>query len=186
MKCTCVKCGYSWESLKPSPKCCAGCGSKYWRVPFVTKFQALKSLISSPGDDCIPWPYGKAGNGYGSVQFGYYKKDYAHRVSYLITCGNIPEGLHVLHKCDNPPCINPRHLFLGTEKDNRADQIKKGRTCIGEKNGFSKLTESQVLQIRRLYKKGVVGRGQIAIGKLFGVHRINIRKIVNRITWRHI
>lgn len=146
----------------------------------------FESLLLQQQDECIIWPLTTAGQmGYGSLRVGGVKT-YTHRLAYERTYGPIARGQHVLHHCDNPPCFNPRHLFSGTEKDNRADQKAKGRTSLGTKNGQARLSEAQVVQIRKLYQHGVRGRGQIALAYQFGVTRIAIRKIVKRITWSHI
>jgi hypothetical protein len=150
-----------------------------WKL-FVAMLKA-----ASPGE-CLVWPHAKAGQG----QYGQLTAsgliDYAHHLAWIQTFGPIPEGMHVLHRCDNPACFNPYCLFLGTEEDNRNDQSRKWRTLIGESNPASKLTEFDVIEIRNLYKKGVRGRGQIALANQFGVHRINIRKIVRGDTWKHV
>ncbi len=77
----------------------------------------------------------------------------AHRVSWILTHGPIDHGMGCLHKCDNPPCVNPSHLFIGTQKDNVRDAISKNRPVIsygGERNPQAKLTEQQVLEIKKL------------------------------------
>lgn len=124
---------------------------------------------------------------------------YAHRVSWEIHNGEIKDGLFVCHKCDNPSCVNPAHLFLGTQKDNMQDASEKNRMASGEnhgwslhpelipkgeQNGRSKLTESEVLEIRGLYKTGRYS--QTDLGRLFGVTNTAIRKVVLRQRWKHI
>jgi len=96
---------------------------------------------------CIEWTKQKDKNGYGRISIK--DKPYpVHRVSYETYIGEIKPGLLVLHKCDNPSCFNPEHLFLGTNKDNMEDMTKKGRKPIGEKVANSKLTEEQVREIK--------------------------------------
>ena len=107
---------------------------------------------------CWDWSGCKVNGGYGSVRIGY-PKIYAHRVSWMIHNKSlIPNGLCVLHKCDNPSCTNPRHLFLGTLKDNNLDAISKGRHPTigkaGKENHMTKLNSEEVLGIRDWIRKG--------------------------------
>ncbi len=160
------------------------------RCPWGMSLSIFLKMLETDTTDCIIWPYRKAGKGYGSVGLGgpvgNERREYAHRLSYLRTYGAIPKGLSILHHCDNPPCFNPRHLFAGTLKNNKDDERLKDRLLTGIKNPMAKLTEAQVREIRNLYRPGIYGHGQQALGKLFGVHRINIRKIVRGTTWKHI
>jgi hypothetical protein len=145
-----------------------------------------RMLATAVKGTCLLWPYAKGGQGqYGQVHDGP-KKLYTHHLAWIHTFGPIPPGQHILHHCDTPRCFNPFCLFTGTELDNKADQKAKGRTCVGSKNGYSKLTEQQVKEIRELYRRGVRGFGQEALGKRFGVHRVNIKKIVERKIWKHV
>lgn len=129
-----------------------------------------------------------------------------HRVAWELTNGPIPEGLWVLHHCDNPPCCNPAHLFLGTNSDNQKDAYSKGRGGFqrhevrrhrgddhyartqpwrlprGERHGGAKLTAAQASDIRRRYQPI---RGQMtALAREFGVHRTTIQHIVKGVIWR--
>ena len=132
-------------------------------------------------DGCWGWN-GSTLKGYG--RFNYRDKSIlATRGSWLIHFGDIPDGLYVLHKCDNPICSNPEHLFLGTAKDNMQDKIQKGRDAIGERNGSSKLTNKKVLKIRDLFLHGVTYK---EIMKEFNVAENTIYCIKSRKTWRHI
>jgi len=92
--------------------------------------------------------------------------------------------LSVLHKCDNPPCCNPAHLWLGTYADNNNDRARKGRSVIraGEKSGMAKLTWAKVHQIRALYRPGKVTYR--ALGRQFGVHHTVIMDVVHNISWK--
>ena len=135
-------------------------------------------------DDCWERLGGKSGTNqaYGRIRaFG--KQDYAHRVSWILHFGEIPEGLVVRHDCDNPGCVNPRHLVLGTHKDNMRDMTSRGRACKGNDHHLSKLTEAVVATIRREHANGV---SKSALGWRYGVTPHTIGHIVRRITWKHV
>lgn len=108
--------------------------------------------INSAG--CWEWLKAKAGNGYGVISFNQ-KMHYSHRVSYRFFVGEIPPSMNVLHRCDNPSCVNPEHLFLGTQKDNVADMIKKGRNKNGQPNPKYKFDDQTVLKIRKDFESGI-------------------------------
>ncbi len=111
-------------------------------------------------------------------------KIFAHRLSYIIHKGEIPDGLYVRHTCDNPPCVNPHHLVLGTHLDNIRDMIERGRGVRGESVGSAMLTEEQVHAIRVRHAAGGITLAQLAA--IYGVGAITIHCIVQRKTWRHI
>ncbi len=104
----------------------------------------------------------------------------AHRVSYEMGHDPIPKGMLVCHTCDNPPCVRPSHLFLGTYKDNMIDASRKGRMCRGEENNKSKLTEKDV--------KGILSdtRSHRTIARDYSVSHNVIGKIKRRQTWKHV
>lgn len=108
----------------------------------------------------------------------------AHRWVYENHIKAIPNGMCVLHCCDNMLCVRPSHLFLGTQADNIADMISKGRQAKGEKHCNAVLTESDVLEIRRMYAFG--NYSQAALARKFGVISSQISRIVNRKRWKHI
>jgi hypothetical protein len=102
------------------------------------------------------------------------------RAAWLIFKGEIPAGSHVLHTCDNPICVNPHHLFLGTNTDNIADRMAKGRSTIGEKDGFAKLTTEQVIAISSAV-------GPVAqIARQYGIGRTQVYRIRRKETWAHL
>ena len=111
----------------------------------------------------------------------------AHRLVWILTQGKIPDGLFVLHKCDVGMCVNPEHLFLGTQTDNIADMDAKGRSNRlqpGEKNGRALLSELDVIEIRRL---AVEGKTIVAtIARRYNVAFNTIDRIIKRQSWRHI
>lgn len=108
----------------------------------------------------------------------------AHRIAYELLVGPFPESAHVLHRCDNPPCINPVHLFLGTNNDNIDDKISKNRQAKGEAIGSSKLTEAMVISIRRRFSENESAQGELA--DEFKLSQSAVSKIVNRKLWKHI
>ena len=135
--------------------------------------------------DCWEWTTGKTGGGYGQFWFNG-KTQYAHRFSYELHHGPIPpgEGYHgtcVCHHCDNPSCVNPDHLYIGTQQDNMDDKAEKGRASRGEANYKAKLNEDDVKMIRCMR-----GHTQRALATLFGVSQAQVDRIINRKTWNHI
>jgi len=96
-------------------------------------------------DECWPWLATKSKLGYGKFTLGVNNKVCAHRYSYELTVGPIPNGLLVCHKCDNPKCVNPAHLFIGSHKDNMQDAVRKGRQARGRRLPQTKLTDEQVI-----------------------------------------
>lgn len=108
----------------------------------------------------------------------------AHRFSYSIVHGEIPDGFDVCHKCDNPPCVNPKHLFLGTHKQNMADAVAKKRQARGSKAGLAKLTEKKVSKIKALYSSG--GYSHRSLGRKFGVDGSQITRLLSKKQWRHV
>lgn len=135
--------------------------------------------------ECWNWTASKKKDGYGQVKFEG-RMQLSHRISYSLAIGKIPTGLKVLHHCDNPPCCNPFHFFLGTDADNSADKISKGRDrhAVGSKVAQSKFTEAQVLEIRASHVPYKNSANKIA--KQLGVHKSSIEKILQRITWQHV
>lgn len=112
----------------------------------------------------------------------------AHRVSWEVHNGEIPVGMNVLHRCDNAGCVNPAHLFLGTQADNIKDMFAKGRQNSvgpkGEAARTARLTAPQVSTIRLLYRSGVFSNKWLQA--VYGMPQSAIWKVVNRKTWRHV
>jgi hypothetical protein len=104
------------------------------------------------------------------------KIEKAHRVSYQLYKGEIPQGLIVRHTCNNPCCVNPEHLELGTQQDNMDDMVKANRQAVGIKNGRSKIKEEDIPDIRR---RLALGESYYSIGKLYGVTHAPIKQIKN-------
>lgn len=120
--------------------------------------------------------------GYGRIGVGHVPR-LVHRVVYAEVVGPIPDGMEVCHRCDTPACVNPAHLFLGTHAENLGDMKLKGRAARGEKSGTGRLSESDVLEIRRLISDGA-DRGEVA--DAFEISCGHVRQIVTRIRWAHV
>lgn len=134
---------------------------------------------------CWSWMGCSRGKGYGQFSWNS-KMGYAHIYSYILHNRKSPNGLFVCHHCDNPRCVNPKHLFLGTLQDNSADKVKKGRQPKGSKHGLSVLNETQALEIRRRYKKGCRINGQHAMAKELGASQTAIWRVLTGETWSHV
>lgn len=124
--------------------------------------------------NCWEWTAFRLSNGYGLLHTGL-----AHRFSWKIANGEIPKGLFVLHKCDNRSCVNPAHLFLGTQLDNMRDMHSKGRAAIikGEQRTNHKLTSVQANEIRERYKQGGLTTRSLALE--YNVSSATIWRVVN-------
>lgn len=143
----------------------------------------LQHVTIGEPHECWLWTGAKNSKGYGHLRVGGVVT-LAHRLVYEFANGPIPEGLHILHACDTPACINPHHLRAGTHQDNMRDCYNKRRHAFGERNGHSKLTDSQVTQIRRSYVPGVVTMAQLAAR--FGTSKTNVHAILHGNNWKHI
>ena len=147
----------------------------------------LVNGISPKGEnECWQWEKTNNNHGYGTLTING-RTRYAHRLAYELSYGPIPAGLDVMHDCDNPACINPNHLRVGTRSQNMADCHARGRSRIpapslrGEANGAAKLTASAVDEIRRLLAEGMTQR---SVGERFGVSQSTISKIKMRKAWK--
>ena len=148
-------------------------------------------------DSCWEWTGAKIPDGYGSIRFNG-KPQGAHRVSWILNNGEVPNGLFVCHKCDNRLCVRPDHLFLATNRENILDAKSKGRLATGERNGLrkhpesilrgskhgrSRVNEEQVEEIRSMY---ALGKSQKEIGAKFGLYHSTVWSIVHGVNWRHL
>ena len=143
------------------------------------RFNEKWSLNSSNG--CWEWTAHTKDWGYGTFYVDASNtNDGAHRFSYAHHTGPIPKGMLVCHSCDNPKCVNPTHLFLGTNADNTADSVSKHRQAKGIDVSSAKLTPVKVLEIRASLKRNVI------LAKEYGVSPQNIGCIKKRYSWKHI
>jgi hypothetical protein len=143
------------------------------------RFWSKVDRSGGPGA-CWPWMASRNPSGYGRIRFDG-QVVLAHRLAYELDRGHPPPpGYYALHSCDNPPCVNARHLFIGTHLDNMADMMAKGRGPRGERHGNSKLTEAQVHEIRR---RCAGGETQEAVARSFRVHQTSVSQVVRGKTW---
>ena len=164
--------GVDYEIWLATPELHAG----FWR------------LVDRSGGPLACWRWLGSTPRYGRVKVAR-KSRQASRVAWEITNGPIPPGLHALHRCDNPPCCNPAHLFLGTHRDNMQDRNAKGRVASGDQSGArtrperfpTKLTPEHVIAIKQLYAAG--GVSQYALARQFGVCQGTIWHALKGRTW---
>ncbi len=167
----------------PNQVCKRGGGNT--RVPLETRFWQFVQKST----DCWLWTGKLSKSGYGRIVSGGSvtkgaKTLRAHRVSWELAFGSIPDGLQVLHHCDNPRCVRPDHLFLGSHIDNMVDRNAKGHYPRGVRHPNAKLTDDAIREIRRLYAAG--GFRQQDLADRYGVNQTLIGFIVRRIYWRHV
>lgn len=190
---TCIICGKRfsmWPSQAKAGRraCSRSCGNERKRTsnspPIETRFwnNVDKNGPVPPRcpelGPCWLWVGSRDQKGYGNVSVhGSTKR--AHRVSWTIANGKIPPGLQVLHKCDNQPCVNPRHLYVGTNQDNMDDKRERGRQVLPP----AVLTETSVREIRRLRAAGHRCKD---VAKRFGVSCGTISHVTARRNWKHV
>jgi hypothetical protein len=150
----------------------------------------LENRIRNDEDQCWIYHGYRDKDGYGVMNFTNKDKTMfkckAHRIAYMYAndIEELDESQHVLHSCDNPPCVNPNHLFLGDWVINNKDRDNKGRNMKGEKHWNNLLTTEQILEIRRRYTS--YRYSQIRLAKIYNVSKYCIYNIVNYRTWKHL
>jgi hypothetical protein len=172
-------------------KLCVNIHHMYLESRVLSPISRFMKFVKKPDNAnlCWSWMGAKDKDGYGT----FYGKGFgktAHRFSYYYHYGVIPKGMCVCHTCDNRGCVNPKHLWLGTNADNTRDRDIKNRRAVtvppihyGSKNHKTKLTENQVLEIRRLLNEGF---SCYKLGKIYGVSGNNIRDIKLKRIWKNI
>jgi hypothetical protein len=143
-------------------------------------FESVKAHGDS--DECLVWPRPHRPDGYSAFNVSG-NTVYVHRLSFIIFVGN-PRNSLVLHKCDNRSCYSPRHLFLGSQNDNKQDAVAKKRHAHGETHARHKLTEKQVREIRSLHSQG--GWTLRRLAQKYCVSNGAIQNLLNGKNWRHI
>lgn len=168
---------------------CKTCGSTFLRETGRKMYCSVRcsfedKFLKKLDDECWPWTASKCSKKYGTFWDGA-RVESAHRQAWIFANGPLPAGAHVLHRCDNPTCVNPAHLFLGDNADNVRDKVSKGRAkgLKGEAHPNSKLTESDVRMIRMRLASGETC---ISIAKAFGVTDVLISYIKLGKAWSHV
>jgi hypothetical protein len=184
-------------------KACANTFNATKRVPKPRQIKPLAERFYSRverTEACHIWRGTRNKLGYGVMRPGGAGTNHvgAHRIAWELAHGTIPDGLIVCHRCDNPPCVNPDHLFLGTQADNVADKVAKGRCATGEAhgsrtkpesvrrgelNGIAKLTTQQVLEIRTKHAEGI---SQHRLALQYNISLRTIHSVVKRQSWQHV
>lgn len=154
-------------------------------MPTRSTEQDFWSRLKKAENGCLEFCGCRSSDGYGRLIFQG-RKISAHRLAYELAVGQIPEGMAVCHKCDNPACANPDHLFLGTQLENIADRVRKGRDGDhrGTANGRSKLKECDAIRIRQLHASGEFTKAEIA--KQYGVSDVLVGLVVRNRIWTHV
>lgn len=174
-----------WVAMKVcSLKCANALGNRArWKDKPSAAERFWASVDQTPGQgpngDCWEWQRGRVAQGYGRLSIGKGEVR-AHRYAYEMAFGEIPDGMMVCHRCDNPPCCNPNHLFLGTAGDNVADMVAKRRHMYGEGHHKAKLSDDQVRAIRTDQRR------QVEIADDYGVTQGLVGMIKRREVWTHL
>lgn len=185
---TCANCGldFVWREYPstkaPSKFCSRPCQHKHRLAQ--SEFLFWSHVANGDDAECWPWLGAKtAMGGYGKATWRR-KSVNAHRLAWILAKGTIPSGLFVCHKCDNPPCCNPAHLFLGTAAENNADKVSKGRSRNGSRSHLAKLTEGQVREIKQRVLDGGLFHHELAVE--YGVSPGTITAIATEAVWKDI
>jgi hypothetical protein len=169
------------KSAKYCTKHCSSLAREKSRRERVSAEDRFWSFVDRSGE-CWIWTGWCDKDGYGGFRW-HDGQERAHRVSWEIAHGPIPEGHLILHRCDNPPCVNPDHLYDGTQQDNMTEKSDKGRGATGERHPMAKLTEDAVRNIRSRLTQG---ESLSSIGRVYGVHMGTIWRIREGRLWKDV
>jgi hypothetical protein len=192
----CVDCGRECMELgkvrsKGRPFRCPDCRQERQRTGWTPSAYTRKTIAPFSADDhrwdlvrkqgeCWVWLGRKRKRGYGAIG-----RRAAHRVSYEAHCGPIPDGMCVCHRCDNPSCVRPDHLFIGTRTENIKDRDQKGRAAKGEQHGMAKMTAADVMALREeAARSGRVAAYDLAASR--GIKKIAAADAISGRTWKHL
>jgi len=192
----CEHCGRAFESVRNKRKfCCYKCSDLNRNPPVEQRFWSKvdkRGPVPAHRQELGPcWLWTAGGNrrpgsnenGYGAFWLKELRQNIsAHRMSWILAHAD-PGEMLVLHKCDNPRCVRPEHLFIGTQQDNIDDKVQKSRQAKGSRIGRTKVTEEQVREIRRLRRDGLTQR---EIGERFGIAQCQVSAIVRGVVWKDV
>lgn len=181
---TCVVCGCQFDAYGTRRSTTAKFCTRKCRYSFTRK-QCFDRRVdkTSSSKGCWLWIGGSNQHGRGMI-FNGKANESCPRFAWKRVFGEIPNGLNALHKCDNPACVNPDHLFLGDHKANSRDMVEKGRHTFGDRAKQSNLKWDDVRAIRARYKKGVAGSGVYVLAREYGVAPTTIACIVRNKSWK--
>lgn len=198
---TCAKCDRPAMQAMKRRRICRACLSAESRVTYLRRKERghvaqsdpdemvekfLQRMNAGAPDECWEWTGTRGSKGYGLLGGFYGKQMGAHRVSYLLHYGDLPPGCFICHHCDNPPCVNPAHLYAGDRNTNARDVAERNRAHrqLGEASNTAKLTAELVREIRAVYATGKYKQRDMALH--YGISQSQISNIVTRREWRHV